>query len=336
MQGAFSMEKQNEKTISISGLPIPPGGEVPKPSGTPGNLVVLDWAGFKAAVTYTYDDAQPSHIQHYDALQATGVPMTFYFSSNVNWIPNSEQVWAQAVKDGHEIGNHTVSHPYANLTGSCFGKPLESVEAEIDECTKYIVENFGQSDVWTMAAPFGDIGWKNSAKSRFFLNRGVGGSMIAPNDNSDPHNLPCYMANAGETAEKFNSLIDTAQSGGRWLVFLFHTITPTMDNWYAPVEITEITNSVNHAKNLGDVWIGTLVDVGAYWIGQKIISSATPKDSGEEKTWNWTLPTNFPKGKYVRVKVDGGTLKQGENVLQWNSHGYYEVSLDEGTLTLTP
>jgi hypothetical protein len=335
LQGAFSMEKQNGENMSISGLPTPPGREVPKPSGTPGNLTVLDWAGFKAAVTYTYDDAQPSHIAHYDALQATGVPMTFYFSRNVNWIPNSDQLWSQAVKDGHEIGNHTVSHPYANLTGSCFGKPLESVEAEIDECTKHIVEKFGQSDVWTMAAPYGDIGWKKAAKSRYFLNRGVGGPMIAPNDNTDPLNLPCYMANTGETAEKFNGLIDKAQLNGMWLIFLFHTIKPTTDNWYAPVEIIEITNSVDHAKVLGDIWIDTLVGIGAYWMGQKIISSVTPVTSGKETIWSWTLPENFPKGKYVRVKIDGGTLKQGEKVLQWDSHGYYEVALDEGTLTLT-
>lgn len=332
-QGAFSMDNQNK---AVSGLPVPTTGNIPKPSGEPGNLVVLDWAGFKSAVTYTYDDAQPSHIAHYNALQATGVRMTFYFSSNVNWIPNSDAVWAQAVKDGHEIGNHTVSHPYANLTGSCFGKPLAALDTEIDECTKYIIGRFGQSDVWTMASPFGDIGYKDAAKARFFLNRGVGGGTIRPNDDSDPFNLPCYMANTGETAEKFNNLIDSARNDGGWLIFLFHTITPTNDNWFAPVEITEITKSIEHAKNYGDVWIDSLVNVGAYWVGQKLFNSITPVKSGDNLIWTWTLPEHFPKGKYLRVKVDGGTLKQENKILQWDEHGYYEVSLDEGTLTLTP
>lgn len=331
-QGALSMEK----ATTGSGLPVPPGADVSKPSGKAENLVVLDWAGFKGAVTYTYDDAQPSHIAHYDELQATDVDMTFYFSSNVNWIPNSDAVWSKAVKDGHEIGNHTVSHPYANLTGSCFGKPLASVDTEIDECTKYITSRFGQSEVWTMASPFGDIGWKSAAKARFFLNRGVGGNPITPNDNSDPHNLPCFMARGGEEAEDFNDLIDSAREDGQWLVFLFHSITPTNDNWYAPVDIKAITGSINHAKSLNDVWIDTLVDVGAYWMGQKIFTSVTPAVSGKDKVWKWTLPANFPKGKYLRVKVDGGTLKQGGKVLQWDPHGYYEIALDAGELTLTP
>lgn len=332
-QGVFSMN--NSKT-TLSGLPTPPSKNIAKPSGEPGNLVVLDWAGFKSAVTYTYDDAQPSHIAHYDALQATGVRMTFYFSSNVNWIPNSDTVWSQAVKDGHEIGNHTVSHPYANLTGSCFGKPLATLDAEIDECTKYITERFGQAAVWTMASPYGDVGYKEAAKARFFLNRGVGGDAIRPNDGSDPFNLPCYMANSGETAAKFNGLIDSTRVDGRWLIFLFHTINPTGDNWFAPVEIGEIIESVEHAKAFDDVWLDSLVNVGAYWAGQKVFNGVTPVKSGKETIWTWTLPANFPKGKYLRVKVDGGTLKQGGKTLKWDKHGYYEVALDEGTLTLMP
>ena len=320
-----------------SGLPVPPGaGNIPRPAGTPGNLVVLDWAGFKGAVSYTYDDAQPSHIDHYPELQATGVRMTFYFSSNVNWIPNSDAVWRQAVKDGHEIGNHTASHPYANMTGGIWGTTLETPLAEIDACTEYIMQNFGQPAVWTMAAPYGDVGWKEAAKSRVFLNRGVGGGTIGPNDNSDPFNLPSYMANDGDTAEIFNKLIDAARAEGRWLILLYHTINPTRDNWYAPVEITEITKSIEHAKAWGDVWIDTVANIGAYWMGQKLLTAATPTKSGDEQTWTWTLPEHFPKGKFLRVRVDGGTLKQGGKALEWKTDGYYEVALDEGALTLAP
>jgi hypothetical protein len=334
-QGAFSMDKQNE-AIFTSGLPVPPGNDnVPQPKGKPGNLQVLNWAGFKSAVSYTFDDAQPSHIAHYKELQATGVHMTFYISSNVNWIEGSDDLWTQAVKDGHEIGNHTVSHPHPDLTGSCFGKPLESADKEIDDCTHYILHRFGQSDVWTMAAPFGDGEWGEYAKSRFFLNRGVGGGAIGPNDDTDRFNLPCYMANADETAERFNGLIDSARTDGKWLIFLYHTINPTADNWYAPVEITEITKSIEHGKSLNDVWLDSLVNVGAYWYGQKLFSSIKPKKSGKVTTWTWKLPPHFPSGKYLRVKVDGGTLEQGRGPLKWDKHGYYEVFLDTGFLTLT-
>lgn len=261
--------------------------------------------------------------------------MTFYVSTGVK-LPGSDALWSQAVKDGHEIGNHTVTHPHADLTGECFGKVLASRETEIDECTKYIIEHFGQSDVWTMAAPYGDMGWREAAGTRFFLNRGVVSGTIGPNDDSDPFYLPCYMANTGETAEKFNSLVDSAHAEGRWLIFLFHTINPTADNWFAPVDITEITGNISHSKSFGDVWIGTLADVGAYWVGQKLFSAVTPIPSGKDTIWTWRLPAHFPKGKYLRVRVDGGTLIQEGKTLPWDKHGYYEVALDAGALTLIP
>ncbi|WP_437299769.1 hypothetical protein [Sorangium sp. So ce426] len=63
-----------------------------------------------------------------------------------------------------------------------------------------------------MASPLGDAGWNEPAKSRFFLNRGVQGGTVGPNDNSDPWNLPTMMANGGETAEPFNTAICTCGS----------------------------------------------------------------------------------------------------------------------------
>ena len=47
-------------------------------------------------------------------------------------------------------------------------------------------------------------------------------------------------------------------------------------------------------------------------------------------------PAHFPPGKYLRVTVSGGTLTQAGSTLAWDDHGFYEVSLDAGTLTLSP
>ena len=315
-----------------SDLPKPPGSGVPRPTGTPGNLTVLDWAGFKGAASYTFDDAQPSHVEHYAELQAAGVPLTFYL--NVGGGGENNAAWMRAADDGHELANHTVHHCRADLTG-CGGTPLASKEAEIDQCSSYIKDHYGQT-VWTMASPFGDNDWNDPASSRFLLNRGVGGGTIAPRDNSDPFNLPCFAANGGEAAAPFSGAIDNARTGGRWVIFLFHSILPTSQNWYAGVEISSITTSIAHGKSLGDVWIDTVVKIGAYWRGQKLFSTLTPATSGAETSWSWSLPPHFPPGRYLRVKVDGGTLKQGGAALGWDDHGYYEVSLDRGSLTLSP
>jgi hypothetical protein len=323
-----------------SGLPIPPGpGNLPQPAGTPGNLKVLDWAGFKGAVTYTFDDAQPSQLEHYAELQATGVRHTFYITSSSSTATSGfDATFTQAVKDGHEMGNHTVHHCHVDLTGcSNTAGPPTTVDAELEDCNSYITGHFGQSEVWTAASPFGDSGWDAPDMSRFFINRGVASGAVSPNDNSDPFNLPCHAAVEGETAATFNAVIDDVEARNRWAIFLVHTLNPTSQNWYAPIDISVITDSVAHGKSLGDVWIDSMVNVGAYWRAQKVLSSATPvAAAGSGQTWTWTLPTHFPRGKALRVTVDGGTPSQNGTPLTWDPHGYYEISLDAGSLTLSP
>jgi peptidoglycan/xylan/chitin deacetylase (PgdA/CDA1 family) len=320
----------------VSGLPVPAATGVPRPAGAAANLAVLDWAGFKGAVSWTFDDAQPSHLAHYSELNAVGVPMTFYLTTNNDAEPSFEATWQAAVKDGHELGNHSVHHCHANLSGCTSGRPLATLDAEIDGATSYIVEHTPQKTVWTAASPFGDTGYDGAATSRFFVNRGVPGGMIAPNDKTDPYNLPIHMVATGDGAASLDRVTEAARAGGKWVIFLVHTLTPTDAIWYAPVAVTAVTASMSHAKALPDVWTGTLVDVAAYWRGQQIVSTLTPVVSGASTTWTWTLPPHFPPGKFLRVKVDGGTLTQRGRPLPWGQHGYYEVSLDAGTLTLSP
>jgi hypothetical protein len=228
-----------------------------------------------------------------------------------------------------------VHHCHSDLTG-CANGAATSIEADLDDCTSYIAGHFGQAQVWTAASPYGDTGYDAPDASRFFLNRGVAGGTIAPRDSTDPFNLPCHIAVEGETVDSFNGVIDSSRTGGRWVIMLVHTINPTTANWYAPIDISVVTGSIAHAQSLGDVWIDSMMNVGAYWRAQKIVSAATATATGATQSWTWTLPAHFPTGRSLRVTVDGGTLSQGGEALAWDSHGYYEIALDAGSLTLSP
>jgi peptidoglycan/xylan/chitin deacetylase (PgdA/CDA1 family) len=304
-----------------SGLPVPPAAGVPQPSGAAGNLTVLDWAGFKAAVSYTFDDANSSQIQRYPDLQALGVPMTFFLITGKT--EASDPIWATAIADGHEVSNHTMSHAQVG-TG-----------ADIDAATAFLQQHLGVT-AYDMAAPYGDPSYPPLARPRFLLNRGVSDGLMGPNDGTDPYSLFCYVPPPGAGAAAFNVEIDGARAAGKWRTVLVHGFTGGTDGAYQPVSITEFTAGVAYAKSFGDVWIGTMIDVGAYWRAQKMLTSVTPAASGASTTWTWTLPDHFPPGRYLRVKVDGGTLTQGGAALTWDEHGYYEVALDAGSLTLSP
>jgi peptidoglycan/xylan/chitin deacetylase (PgdA/CDA1 family) len=332
--GRFAAAKDHtnkaKSGADAGGLPTPPGKAVPKPEGPVGNLKVLDWAGFHSALTYTFDDSIPSQIAHYPELNATGVHMTFFL---VGASDGNSPVWAQAAKDGHELANHTEHHCHADATGCAWGKYAGSLEAEYDLCTAHIKQAYGVSDVWTTATPYGDMGFDNVAKTRFFLNRGVRGGQIAANDQSDAANLPTFTASAGQKADTFKRVIDADHASGNWQVLLFHSLGG--DGGYAPVNIADVIASINHAKAFGDVWIDSFVNVGAYWLGQKAVTDATVMQVGKKTNLSWTLPDHFPRGKYVRVTVTGGKLSQAGKPLKWNSAGYYEVALDPRSLTIS-
>jgi peptidoglycan/xylan/chitin deacetylase (PgdA/CDA1 family) len=309
-------------TPAASGLPLPPGaGGVARPNGTPGTITVLNWAGFKSAVSYTFDDSNSSQISNYSKMNALGVPFTYFMWTGKSEASNS--IWMTALKDGHEIANHTQSHSSNGTT------------SDIDAAQKFIKDKFGIT-AWTLAAPNGAAVYTQLANGRFMINRGVSDAVIAPNSNTDPFTLPTYIPPTGAATSAFNGEVDSARTAGGWRTMCIHGFQGGSDGAYQPVPIDNFIASVQHAKDLGDVWIGTLTDVGAYWRGQKAFSSATMMTSGDSKTWTWKLPGNFPPGKFLRVKVEGGTLTQSGKALAWNDHGFYEIALDALSVTLAP
>jgi hypothetical protein len=309
--------------VRPAGLPVPPAGGVPRPGGTPNTVTVVDWAGFKGAVSYTFDDTNSSQISNFAALNGLGVRMTFYLITNKT-TELGDPVWVQAVAAGHELGSHSHRHQQTG-TG-----------ADLDRADMDLRTRFGIT-VFTMASPYGNPSYPPLATTRYLINRGVNDGLIAANDSTDPFNILCYVPPENATAAVMNTNVDRARAMGRWKTVLLHGFTGGTDGAYQPVAIGEFVAHVNHVKEFGDVWIDSVVNIGAYWRAQKMFSAITPTTSGNSKTWTWTLPAHFPPGRVLRVTVEGGTLTQpGGRTLTWDDHGYYEVALDAGSLTLSP
>ncbi|WP_437490588.1 polysaccharide deacetylase family protein [Sorangium sp. So ce1014] len=306
-----------------SGLPTPPGPDnVAKPSGAVGGFKVIDWAGFAGAVSYSFDDSNSSQIQNYDALNALDVPFTFYLQTGKN--ESNDPVWKKALMDGHELGNHTQRHQDQDNGG-----------ADTDAATKFIKDTFGITP-YTMAAPNGSAVYTGIAKTRFLINRGVSNALIAPNDSTDPFTLPSYIPPQNASASTMDQQVTSARSEKKWRTFCIHGFNGGSDGAYNPIPLAGLIEHVQHTKAHGDVWIDSIVNVGAYWLGQKAIKPNAGTQSGGDTTWTWQLPDHFPPGKYVRVTVTGGTLKQNGAALPWNPHGYYEMALDPKSVTLSP
>jgi hypothetical protein len=285
---------------------------------------VLDWAGFSAAISYTFDDSNSSQINNYAALNDLGVPFTFYLQTG-KVQESSNPIWTQAVADGHELGNHTQSH---QSTGANIG-------ADTDAATQFIESRFGVT-VFTMAAPNGSGDYAAIAQSRFLINRGVNDALIRANDDSNPFDLPCFFPVNDAPVDDFNAKVDLVRRNRAWQTMLVHGFNGGTDGAFQSGDLSVFLDAVNYAKSFPDLWIDTLLEVAAYWRAQKALSTVTPAVNGSETTWSWTLPDHFPPGRFLRVTVDGGRLTQGGATIAWDDHGYYEVALDEGSVTLSP
>jgi len=325
--------------ITIGGpskLPAAPTTGVAKPTGAAGNFKVVNWAGFKGAISYTFDDSLQNQVTHYADINAVGIKVTFYL---VNFNQGSNAIWAQAAADGHELGNHTVHHCNANGT-NCVSGTFSTIDKELDDNTAFITAKAGVTGVFSFASPYGDNGWVDGASQRFLLARGVSDSNggVLPNDGSSAYTLPCHISNTNEKAVGgMNNITDDVRTKGSWRTILMHSVDPTInDGGYQPVQLEEAIGTMTYTKNLGDVWADTVIAVGAYWRAQKAMSTVQPKTVGSDKVYSWTLPDHFPPGHYVRATVSGGKVKQCGTELAWNDHGYYEINLDAGSVTISP
>jgi len=103
--------------------------------------------GAKAAVSLTYDDALDSQIANaVPALREAGFRATFFLTKDN--VGEALDEWIQVARAGHEIGNHSQTHPNFAMTRPSF------IGGEFAEAQRTIAQATGQVPVW-LRAPFG-------------------------------------------------------------------------------------------------------------------------------------------------------------------------------------
>jgi peptidoglycan/xylan/chitin deacetylase (PgdA/CDA1 family) len=211
-------------------------GQYKAPPKKQQNAAKFHWPqGKKAALSLTFDDARPSQIDTgMPILDKYGVKATFYISPDN--LEDRLEGWRQAVKKGHEIGNHTMTHPCTGNYAFSRENALEDytlgrMAREIDDASGVILEKLGVRPK-SFAYPCGQtfVGRGQDVKSyvplvaeRFLTGRGWLGE-----DANDPAfgDLAQLLAmeSDGKTFEQLKPIVDKAVEEGRWLIFCGHEI----------------------------------------------------------------------------------------------------------------
>lgn len=231
------------------------------------------WPGGKhAGLSLTFDDARHSQVDWATPiLDRYGVRATFYVLPSM--LRYRLQGWKAALTAGHELGNHTVSHPcsynYPFSQGNALEDyTLERLERELVQASQGL-EAFTGRQPTSFAYPCGQrfVGRGKATQSyvplvaeHFLVGRGFLDEM--PNDP-----LRCDMAQVsgvaadGKGLERLRTEINSAVEGGRWLVLVAHDVVGELG---AQTMTTDVLEGVcHHASGLPELWTDTVSAIGS-------------------------------------------------------------------------
>ena len=235
--------------------------------------------GKRAALSVSFDDARLTQPDNgFEILDRHGVRASFYVTPSA--VEKRLDAWKRAVATGHEIGNHTITHPCSGVASWSRNNALEDytmerITAEIDGATDSLKKMLGVTPT-TFAYPCGQwwVGRGRTHQSyvpliaeRFLAARGGGGHAVP--GYADLALVPS-LGSDRMTIETFRAEIAKAAEQGNWLVLTGHEISsdPTKDPL---TTLTSVLDEVcKYAKDpANQIWVDTVETIGKYVIEQR-------------------------------------------------------------------
>jgi len=232
------------------------------------------WPNAKlAAVSLSFDDARVSQIDTGLALlNRRHVKVTFFVQAEN--ISKRLEGWKKAVADGHEIGNHSKSHPCtANYSFSRLNAledySLEMMAGQLDGANAEIEGLLGVKPR-TFAYPCGQkfVGRGLDVRSYVPLvaERFLAGRGYLDESANDP--AVCDLAQAMGTPfddmdfEQMKNRVDEAVKDGRWIIFVGHEIGK---RGYQVTDTAALEALCEYLKDPAHgIWLGTVAEIAEY------------------------------------------------------------------------
>ena len=234
--------------------------------------------GKKAAVSLSFDDARLSQVDIGLALlKKEGVKVTFFVQPE--GVEKRFAGWKQAVADGHEIGNHSLTHPCTGNYSFSRQNALENYDLpmmakQLDGANEQIYKLLGVKP-HTFAYPCGQkfVGRGTEVKSYVPLvaNRFLAGRGYLDESANDP--LICDLAQTMGTGfdeldfAQMKKIVDEAVQEGRWVIFVGHEIG---DQGYQTTSTKALEALCEYLKNPSTgVWLSTVEEAANYIAKQR-------------------------------------------------------------------
>jgi peptidoglycan/xylan/chitin deacetylase (PgdA/CDA1 family) len=235
-------------------------------------------AGKRAAISLTFDDARFSQIDRgLPILDEYGTKATFYVL--IQPLEERLDAWKKAAANGHEIGNHTMTHPCSGnfpfaRERALENYTLEKMRNELEQSNEIIERLLGVRPV-SFAYPCGQkyVGRGRNLKSyvpliaeEFLTGRGWMDEW-----SNDP--AFCDMAQLmgveldGKDFEQVKQLFDRTLANGGWLVFCGHDIGEGGRQTTLSSTLKAICEYAQDPAN--GLWLDTVEEVAGYILKQR-------------------------------------------------------------------
>ena len=230
--------------------------------------------GKKVAVSLSFDDARLSQVDAgIPVLDSLGVKATFY----LNPAPMRERLegWKKAVAAGHEIGNHSMTHPcsgnysWVEKDNELENFTMDKMRKNLLECSKIMKDELGVTTT-LFAYPCGQkyIGRGKNLKSYVPLIA----EMFASGRGwfEEMNNAPMFCDYAqlagremdGKTFDEIQVLINGAIEHGEWLLLAGHEMG---EEGSQTVRISMLRKLIEYAKDPANgVWLAPVGEVQDY------------------------------------------------------------------------
>ena len=243
------------------------------------SLTAFSWPeGKQAALSLSFDDARESQVLvGTNLLDQYGIKATFFV--NPGGVEKQLEGWKKAVASGHEIGNHTLTHPcMENFSWSrdnaLEDHTLKAMRKEMVDCNKRI-EELLHVNAEVFAYPCGQkfVGRGVHTKSyvplvaKLFL-LGRGWMDEGPNDP-----LYCNFAQLtgvemdGKTFDQILPLLEQAKKNGQWLVLAGHEMGDAGEQTTRLSMLKQLAEYVQNPAN--GFWTAPMGTVAKYLQDQK-------------------------------------------------------------------
>jgi len=233
------------------------------------------------ALSLTFDDGMPSHLETVvPELDRRGVRGTFYLNPRGDEDENSPsswrkqlEAWLPAAWAGHEMGNHSLTHPCSlnipmDWAPNLLEMTLADLEQDLQEAQRRISSAFPAQKATSFAYPCYETSLGRGLHrlsyvplvARLFAAGRARGELA-----NDPHfcDLHCLSSWNVErqTSAFLIGLAELAAAQGRWGIMAFHGI----NEGHLPVSGVDFSEFLDHlARRQEHIWVAPVAEVAVY------------------------------------------------------------------------